>query len=233
MPITVPAGMRSEAERPHSSAQWIWLMQLTVVEFDPPSVTQQQVMRLSTYHQDLQWPVGDPFGAVWNPFPFEVGNLELSGEGNLPQLDVSMANATRWPMQYLHATDGLVGRAVTLYLLTEAGLDIAYPNHESLAWDFVVAAAMANEEQVTLRLARPNFFQRQAPQDRFVASRCRWRFGSDQCSYIVNAVAAHTTCDKTLTHCVARGDDEVARNMPRLHPLRFGGFPGLPQQRQT
>lgn len=232
MPITVPAGMQSEAERPHGSAQWIWLLELVVVDFDPPAVDQQQLMRLTTYHRDLQWPKDDPYDTTWNPFPFEVGNLELSGEGNLPQLDVTMANATRWPMRYLHATDGLVGHAAKLYLLTEAGLDIAYPDHEGLAWDFVVQASLANADQVTLRLSQPNYFARQAPQDRYGAARCRWPFGSDQCGYVVNAVAAYTSCDKSLADCVARGDDEVARLLPRLHPLRFGGFPGIPQQRQ-
>ena len=69
------------------------------------------------------------------------------------------------------------------------------------------------------------------PQDRYVASRCRWEFGSGQCGYVVNAVAAYTTCPKTLSACIARGQDHAARGLPVLHPARFGGFPGIPRQR--
>ena len=54
---------------------------------------------------------------------------------------------------------------------------------------------------------------------------------NDFSKHIVNAVAAYTTCPKTLGACIARGQDHAARGLPVLHPARFGGFPGIPRQR--
>jgi hypothetical protein len=72
-----------------------------------------------------------------------------------------------------------------------------------------------------------SFAPGQSPNDRDVASRCCWAFGSAECGYVINAAAAYTTCPKTLSACIARGQDHAARGLPVLHPARFGGFPGI------
>lgn len=229
MSMSLPPSLRTEVEKPHGSAPFIWLLEIEA--FPATAHDPAQVMRFTTYHREIAWPVGHPLGITWSPFPFEVGNIELSGEGDLPHVDINIGNTTRFAMQYLHAAGGFEGRPVKLYLLTEAGLSLAYPDQESIAWRFTVAGSVANTESVTLRLAAANFFHVKTPPDRYVPARCRWPFGGNECGYVVNAVSAFTTCNKTFSDCVARGNDEAALLRPVLHPRRFGGFPGIPQQR--
>lgn len=227
---TIPPNMAAQAEQPAQTSSWVWLLYIVAEDADPPTIPQATVFRLTTYPQPVDWPTGIAPAITWYPFPFEVGDLEYSGEGDLPQLDVVLSNVSRWPMRYLHQHAGLVGRAVQLFLVTEAGLAIAYPNHESLAWNFRIVGSSANGDSVTLRLAMPNFWTRKAPQDRYIASRCRWQFGSTECGFVVNAASGFTDCAKTLADCAARGDDEYTRGLPRLHPKRFGGVPGVPER---
>ena len=80
----------------------------------------------------------------------------------------------------------------------------------------------------SLLLEIPNLYRRQVPFDRYHPHRCRWRFGSNECGYVINAVAGFTTCTKDIAACVLRGDDMVSRNLPRLQPARFGAWPGIP-----
>ena len=91
-------------------------------------------------------------------------------------------------MEHLHEGEGLEGNYCKVYLVPYAAIDIAHPNHEFLLYELQVAGTFATEDTVTFRLERTNFFSRNAPQDRFVAARCRWGFGSDECGYIINAV---------------------------------------------
>jgi phage-related protein len=227
---SLPASILQEVERPHGRSPLIWLAEIEVSPATPSA--HQQLFRFTTYHRDVEWPLSAPLQTIWNPMQMEVGNLELSGEGDLPHLDLAFGNASRFAMRYLHAYDGLVGRPVTTWLLTEAGLSIAYPNQESLKpWQWEVQGCVANATTITLTLGTANLFHAKSPPQRYVPARCRHiPFGGPACGYIVNAAAAFTTCDKTFANCIARGNDEVARNLPRLHPRRFGGFPGIPQE---
>lgn len=229
MPIPIPPQMAAQAERPHQDQQWIWCWE---IEAEPwLGATAPVLFRLTSWQQELVWPVGLSPTQTWYPFPFTMSEIAEDGDGALPQVDLSLDNATRVMMALLHSNHGFEGNRATLYLLNAASKGIAYPNHEFLMWTFRVASAAASDEAVTLRLEMPSFFERKSPQDRYVAARCRWQFGGQECGYIANAVAAYTTCDKTIAACILRGDDEVARNLPRLHPARFGGFPGIPTER--
>lgn len=231
MPIFLPSSIQQAAEEPARSRPYIWLWELQV--YDGDEVLPPIVFRATSYHEPVQWPqaLTAPPQVEWFPFGFEFSEIEEGKEGDLPQAELSLDNTTRLLSRYLHEFHGFEGQRATLFLVTEEGLAVPYPDHEFLRWDFRVAAASASGDAVTLRLEQPNFLQRKLPQDRYVAHRCRWPFGGQECGYIVNAVAAFTTCGKTVADCVARGDDERLRGLPVLHPRRFGGFPGIPRQR--
>lgn len=231
MPITLPAGMQLEAERPQGRGPWIWLCEIELAPATPSLA--QTVFRMTSYDQVVTWPAAfsSPPAKTWHPFPFEFTEIEENQEGDLPQMDLAVDNTARTLMRYLHSGDGCVGNAVQLYLVHEDGLDIASPDEEYLTWPLRIAQVMATDTQVTFRLEDPNWFERRVPADRFIANRCRWRFGGPECGYPVNAVAAYTTCGGTLSECILRGQDEAVRRLPVLHPLRFGGFRGIRVQR--
>jgi phage-related protein len=233
MPVTLPASFKSEIERPHGSnpLHWFVELQLTRPYRTGLTVVPSTIFRVTNRHVETAWPAGSPNSETWYPFNFTFTPIEQNQEGDLPQIDLSIDNVSRTLMRYLHNGDGMEGNYAKLILVPANGLDIAYPNHEFQQWDLQVAGAMASDEAVTFRLERANFFTRQSPQDRYVASRCRWEFGGPECGYIVNQVAAYTTCPKTMDGCIARGLDHASRGLPVLHPRRFGGFPGIPKQR--
>jgi phage-related protein len=232
MPIILPTSFLDAIEKPHATSQLIWLAE---IELARPYVSgfttvPSTVLRVCNYHQAITWPVSSPLHESWDPYPFTFSPIEQNQEGDLPQVELSVDNTARLLMRYLHAGDGLEGNYARLWLVPEGGLGIAYPNHEYRRWDLQVAGAYATDEAVSFRLERANFFERTSPQDRFVARQCRWDFGSPECGYVINAVAAFTSCPRTKSACTARGQDHATRGLPVLHPRRFGGFPGIPRQ---
>jgi hypothetical protein len=233
MPITLPASFKTEIERPHGVSPMVWFVELQLARAYNVGLTvvPDTIVRVTSHHTQIAWPVSSPGSETWDPFNFTFTPIEQDQEGNLPQIDLSVDNSTRLLMRYLHSGFGLEGNYCRIYLVPGNGLSIAHPNHEYQRWDLTVAGVVANDEAVTFRLERANFFTRQAPQDRYVASRCRWEFGSTECGYIINDVAGYTSCPKTVEACIARGEDHASRGLPVLHPRRFGGFPGIPRQR--
>lgn len=233
MPLELPQTFKTEIERPHGSNPLIWLIELELVRASMAgdSVLPPIIFRIAQWHTELAWPASSPLAETWYPFNFSFTPIEQNQEGDLPQIDLSVDNTSRTLMRYLHNGDGLEGNYCKLLLVPANGLAVAYPNHEYQQFDLQIAGAMANDEAVTFRLERANFFTKQSPQDRFVAARCRRDYGSLECGYIINEVAGFQTCPKTIEACTERGLDHALRGLPVLHPRRFGGFPGIPKQR--
>lgn len=230
MPITIPQTFIDEGERPQQDQTWIWLLQIQAELFDGSNTP--VLFRFTNYKEELVWPIGVTPTQTWYPFPFEFSGIETSGEGNLPQLEMAVDNSTRLLMDLLHEQHGFEGNPAVLHLVNEAGKDIASPNEEGLTWNFTIVASSATDESVALRFETKNWFEVKTPADRFTAARCRWQFGDPAtCGYIINSGAAFTDCNKTVSDCILRGQDEASRGLPVLHPRRFGGFPGIPRQR--
>jgi phage-related protein len=238
MPITLPQTFKDEIERPQQSNAMLWLLDLVVSRGDvlvPPVI-----LRIYNGQSTLTWPLGTadtttgrlPAGArTWYPFPFAHSGFEQNQEGDLPQVELTIDNTSRFLMQYLHDGDGLEGNAATLFLVPSNSLGLTYPNHEFRHWELEVAGVIANEEAIGIRLERPNFLQRTSPGDRYIPSRCRWQFGGPQCGYVINGFAAFTRCPKTIAACIARGADMEERGLPEILPGNFGGHPGVSTQR--
>ena len=234
MPIILASEFKDAIEKPHASDALHWLVELQLAKsyLDGETVMPAVIMRICSAPSLLTWPLSYPGGApTWDPYAFTFTPIEQSGEGDLPQIDLSVDNSTRVLMRYLHAGNGLEGNYCTVFLVPANAISVAYPSHVYQRWDLQIAGAQASSDAVAFRLERANFFSRLAPQDRYVAGRCRWPFGSAECGYVINDVAAYTTCPKTIDACIARGADHASRGLPVLHPGRFGGFPGIPKQR--
>lgn len=224
MPLILPDAMKAASERPHGRSAWVWLWDLEVHR--RTSVLPAVVFLFTSSPTPVSWPPG-PSARTFHPFPFDMSDVEQTNEGDLPSLDLAVDNTARTLMRYLHDGQGFEGNRATAYLTHAEGLG----DGEHLQFDFVVASAVASVESVTLRLEQPNYFQVRSPASRFVARRCRWRFGSPECGYPITSAAGFTTCSKTIDDCIERGQDEAFRRLPVLHPRRFGGFPGIPAQR--
>ncbi len=170
---------------------------------------------------------------AFQPFPIEVSDIDENAEGDLPQLQIAVGNQTRFLAKYFEIPpeeEALVGSVVYGFLVN------LYDTTQFLTYAFRCKQAVLTNEVCTLHLEFPSPLKRRVPQDRVNPSLCRLKFGTgtterpSPCGYVINAVAAFTTCGRTLPDCIARGADEAARNIPVLHPQRFSGFLGVPQQ---
>lgn len=230
MPLTLPQKFRDEGERPQQTNPWLWLLELVISRGDellPPVI-----LRTTSGQAQLQWPLSDPDLTTWYPFPFDFSPIEMNQEGDLPQLELTVDNTTRFLSEYLHAGNGMEGNPAVLFLVPTGALGIAYPNHQFQRWDLQVAGAVMNEEGIGIRLEMPNFFTRTSPMDRYVPSRCRWQYGSGNCGYVLNEFAAFPTCSKLIGACIERGEDLRVRGLPVVLPANYGGHPGVSVQRR-
>lgn len=233
MPIILPATLQTAAERAHGLGKpWVWLWDIELhkrTKTVPPLV-----FRMTSHYADVSWPPTSPGGDVgetFYPFAFGHSEIEQNSDGDLPSLELSVDNTARTLMRYLHAAEGFEGNRATLWL-THADALTTYPAQE-IRFNFNVAAAIASNESVTLRCEMTNWNDKRIPTARYIQGNCRWKFGGIECAYPITPSAAFTDCPKTLAACDARGDDEVSRGLPRLHPKRYGGFPGIQTQRSA
>lgn len=224
----LPTNQKAEAERPHGTKPWVWLWEIELVPFDGTSPA--SLARITNWHEQITWPAGS--AKVWYPYPISQGQILQSTDGSLPGIDVTISNVTRFAMPFLMATRGISGNKASATLINSKAIGDAAQNSEFLTFDLRVADCQASNEVVTLRMSLANFLEVRTPSKRFIAGTCRYHeFGGAQCGYIVNSVAAYHDCNRTPDDCTARGLDEAVRNLPVLHPLRFGGFLGIPTER--
>lgn len=224
MAKTLPTGWQQQIQKIHQSAPWVWAWNF---QLQKNAVVNTRAY-LVAYHSPMTL-----FGLTFYPYPMKMSAITESGEGDLPQMQVQLSNTTRSLAHYFETVpedEGIVGSIARAWLV-----NVSDETRVS-TFEFEVAGATLTDEAITLRMEMPNFFKRRVPQDRFNQQRCRHRFGTgtaerpSPCQYIVNASSGFTDCGKTFDECVARGDDEASRGLTRLHPMRFGGFLGIPRQ---
>lgn len=221
---TLPLDWSARTRKIHQDQPFVWCWDLQL-EHNPTTDTRAW---LTPYPSPLT-----TAGKEFQPYPIMQGDIDENAEGDLPQLELNVSNHGRVIAPYLETVaegDGLVGSIARGYLVNTDDLS------QQMIFDFRVGGVTLTDEWATLRLEMFNFFKRRVPNYTFNPQVCGWRFGTgtaahpSPCGYIINAAAAYTSCNKDVADCILRGDDEDVRNLPRLHPLRFGGFLGIPQQ---
>lgn len=219
MPITLPTALRDAAQAIDDAPPVLWLWELRLQEQSFPGT--------NLYANLVANPEPVTVGSTtfW-PWPLSCSTIEQSANGDLPSLQLSIDNRTRWLMPYMHEHDGMAGKQVKLWLVNAQALPGSLASTFSMRWR--IASSEANAEAILCRLELPNLFTLRFPVDRYRADRCDVvRFGDSRCGYIRNDVAAFTNCPRTPTACEDRGADERARRIPVVHPMRFGGFRGV------
>ena len=229
MALTLPASFKSQVEKPHGAADFLWLVEIVLDR--GTDVRAPVIARICDGTAELQWPYNDPNLTTWYPFPFTFSPIEQTQEGDLSQVTMTIDNSTRALMRWLHDGNGIEGNPVTIYGVYRNGLSIPYPNQESRRINLQVVGPAANSEAVTIRLGLPNWFQLISPTERFVPTKCRWDYGGLFCGYVLNEFAAFSSCPKTLAACRERASDMVTRGLPSQLG-NYGGHPGISQGRR-
>ncbi len=121
-------------------------------------------------------------------------------------------------MAYMETNDALLGNEGKMYLVNKVDTSV-FINFGT----YEILEASADHNVASFVLGHYNFFALNFPRNRFIRSRCRWFYKSDQCMYD----AAIATCDKTIegiNGCASHSDGSLGAAQKE----RFGGFPGIP-----
>lgn len=169
-------------------------------------------------------------GKTWSPLHFDVSNVRSASDGRIDDATVTVSNVRRYFVHYYDAA-AIAGRRVRLIVLPVAE---AADDDAGLETLFTVNLYEATETDLVLRIGTANPLSQPVPSERFARTHCRFlkEYGSanSRCGYDATLSGALTTCDGTLegsNGCRAHGLNELSRGLPSLHPLRFGGFPGI------
>lgn len=220
MSYPLPAGFVEEIRKQQQETPFVWLWQVTADTTTSATTT----FYLARNHEAVTWG-----GVTWNPWNMSIGDWELSGGNDIPTMTLSLDNTTRVLSRYLEIGQGFIDTTARCYIVNTQNLGGSPSESYTMAW--LIAGATQTAAAVKFRLELVNWNKVMLPQDRYNAQRCRHEFGGTRCGYVINGVAAYTTCDKTLAQCVLRGLDMQSRGLPKLQPERFGGFVGIPVQR--
>lgn len=219
MPRTLPASTLTKIQQSHIDTPFAWLWKIQANR----TATGIPTFNMTDYREEIVFN-----SQPWVPYPIRSSVIAESGEGDLASVDISINDVARIADPWFFSERGFMGLPATGYLLNVEDDELAF------RFDGRVAGAGIRPQGTGLRIELQPFYRIEVPFDRYNARRCRHGFGGKvhgigRCPYVINAAAAFTTCDKTIAACIARGLDMIARNLPALLPLYFGGFLGIPQ----
>ena len=216
-PITSLHAQQLEAEAP-----WVWLYELETLDSPPKRY------RLTNFIQAIEFganAAGDRLR--YSPAPIIHSDIEEGTDGSLPTITITVGHAGPLVGSTIDASAGFVGQPFRMSLVSTYELE--NPS-AAVTENGEVVAATVTSRGIAFKVSAFNLYQLQHPPFLYARRRCRVIFGSGECGYNKDAAgAAFTSCTNTLEACEERGDDEVSRGLARLHPRRFGGWPGIPR----
>ena len=170
-------------------------------------------------------------GATYYPYPIRMGDFEETSEGNLPLFEVQLGNPSRLLSPYIEAGKGFRNQRLTAKLAMTAHVD----QGPILTIESQIRTVTMTNDGVAFTCEAYNPNDLRVPQARGSSIVCGHEYGGPLCGVVLDATFASTypTCPKSLAACIERGDHEASLGRPRLHPRRFGGFPGVNPQVRT
>jgi lambda family phage minor tail protein L len=199
MPKTPSTGFKTEKNKEESSS----LVHLYEFEYEP-----DEWLYLCDYDQDVTFPASSG-GQLYTTFPITHDQLSENREGQVDQLQVSVANADRVIGGYVELYDGFRGNRLNIKTVFIGLLDDADAYIED---KYTIDSAIVSEGQCSFTCtSRLDVMDVQIPNRRFL-NYCAWLvFKGPECLYS----GSGTTCDRSLARCRELGNQ-----------VRFGGFPG-------
>jgi lambda family phage minor tail protein L len=146
---------------------------------------------------------------TYTAFPFDIEAADISNKGEIPSVQLKVANVTKVIHRVIENLDGAVGAKVTIHVANTQYLEL---DMSELDLEYSVISTSASAEWLIFTLGAPNPLRRRFPPHRFGAESCRWEFKSIECGYS----GGETTCNRTFDDCEDRANTR-----------RFGGFRGL------
>lgn len=217
----VPSIVMLEKNLLASGMEFIWLYEIEVPTSPP---TRYRFVR-DTASREFR-------GNTYSPFPISHSDTKQDTKGNLPTVTLSVSNATREIIDTLNTYNGLIGQPVRVLLTHELALST---NEAIIEHEYQITNTTVNEESVTAILGDLHIYNAKVPAQRMMRFYCRHQYKDARCGYAVPTDSAHylPTCDKSLygaNGCKIHGTSEANAGLAVIHPRRFGGFPGIPEE---
>ena len=226
MSINITTDLITEKNKLVSARSWLWL-----VEVD---IDGQEALRLTTHDVNITWNSN-----TYYPYPMGVTNIEQDTQGNVNSINLTVSNIGLIGSSLINSGK-IDGREVRLRLVHEDHL--SDPNFV-IESKWLVSGVSYDHNVMTVKLSMINLLNIDFPRERFFRTRCRYvsRYGGLHCGYnkdLPNMISSTnpdfnpSSCDGTLdgeNGCTVHGLNEEANNLPKEHPKRFGGYPGIPR----
>lgn len=203
MTINLHSALREAKNRLSTDETWIFLLE---VHLNGGA----EIMRLARSTEQVTFN-----SLVYEPFPFQIGDIHTDGDGNLLSVDLAVMDVTGALRAALNQFD-YDGAKVILRLVETGGLATA---SRVLDQDFQILGVRGTYEQLVFSLGHPDFMLQIFPGRSFLRTRCSWPYKGTECGY----AGALSSCDRTLEGI----------NGCRVHAnqTRFGGAPAVPYGR--
>lgn len=146
---TIPAGFYEKLDRLMDGGVIVWALTI--------ELRFSEALYLTNNNRAF-----DRNARTYVPFPFKIGSLSDSGDGDLPQASLTLTNVGRFPMPYLESNRFDQAKVIMeLAYLPDLALDV-------LRLDAFAQNATATEEAVTIQLGQPDWFSRKYPGLRWI-----------------------------------------------------------------
>lgn len=194
--LPLPPAILRAANRMDQSDPWLILLDV--------QIDGEPTMYLVNNNEDITFE-----GRTYIAFAFTIDQPKQSSKGEIPSIQLQVANATRTLQTYVEAYQGGVGATITVRIVNAGQLA---ENYAELTTELTVLACKCTAQWVIFTLGAVSPMNKKFPPDQYIALSCRFRFKGPHCGYS----GAATGCDRSLDACRALGNSS-----------RFGGHPGL------
>jgi phage-related protein len=203
MPVILNSDIVREKNALHSSNPFLVLLEIFVPGLDTP-------LRTVLNTENIRWR-----GVSWQAITYELDEINQGGAGEVPQVDLRLANPNRIFEPYIDMYDAYLKRngfaPVVVHIITINTVDMD-SGKPVVVHEYELKSPKLSDAWVTFTLGASNPFDLRFPMDRILKGHCRFRFRDRRCNYR----GAVSSCNHTLTACRRLGNSG-----------RFGGFPGI------
>jgi len=198
MPLNISAQAVAEKNKLNSSSSWLILLELIYPGEEP--------IRLVWNTENIMWD-----GFEWLAAPFELGEIEESKDGDVPEVPLYVVDIERRITPTIDQYDGGIGAEVIVRIVHSKYLDNEIPEFEDKME--IIDTNIDHLNRVKFQLGAENLTNHRCPPDRFLKGHCRYKtFKGALCGYD----GPEEECNRTFTRCRELGNQS-----------RFGGFPGV------
>lgn len=168
-----------------------------------PLPTGEAVFRYTKNLEDVTYE-----GVVWEKFNFAMGSF-VDSTNEMPSMSLSITNVDRIMEGYINKGAGFIEDQVRI-LFIYAGELAADPIIDEY---YKIKSVLVTDEAVSFTLGIRNPLIDTFPSQLFSRKTCRFKLKDSNCGY----AGGETTCNKTMTRCVALENE-----------INYGGFPAIP-----